>query len=68
MHQQISDLLELTGVGDVEDVVAAIVQIVAGSPDGAQRGVPCGNAGQADAFLRAVWQGVGLAHNKSPPG
>ena len=54
VHQEIGDLLELALLGDVEDVVAAIVQIVAGAPDSAQRGVAGGDAGQADAFLCAV--------------
>ena len=37
VHQQIGDLLEFARVGEVENVVAAIVQIVAGVADGAQR-------------------------------
>ena len=36
MHQQVGDFLELTGVGDVQDVIAAIVQVVAGQADGAK--------------------------------
>ena len=47
VHQQVGDLLELAGLGDVEDVVAAIVQVVAGAPDRAQRGVAGGDTGQA---------------------
>src|SRR5437879_8767541 len=35
MHQQVRDFLEFGLVGEVEDVVAAIVQVVAGAPDGA---------------------------------
>ena len=62
VHQQVGDLLELAGLGDVEDVVAAIVQIVAGAADGAQRGVAGGDAGQADALLRPVGNGSGFAH------
>ena len=32
VHQQIGDLFELAGVGDVENVVAAVVQVVARPP------------------------------------
>ncbi|MGF6810323.1 hypothetical protein OKW30_005515 [Paraburkholderia sp. Clong3] len=39
MDQQISDLLEFARLGDVENVIAAIVQIVAGLADRAQRAV-----------------------------
>jgi len=35
VDQEVRDLLELRLVGEVENVVAAIVEIVAGSPDGA---------------------------------
>ena len=50
-------------LGDVEDVVAAIVQVVAGAPDGAQRGVAGGDAGQSDAFLCPVGNCGGVAHD-----
>ena len=62
VHQQVGDLLELAGLGDVQDVVTAIVQVVAGAADGAQCGVAGGDAGQADALLRPVWGGSALAH------
>ena len=39
VHEQVGDFLELAGFGDIEDVVAAVVQVVAGAADGAQRGV-----------------------------
>ena len=39
VDQQVGDLLELALLGDVEDVVAAVMQVVAGAADGAQRGV-----------------------------
>jgi hypothetical protein len=35
MHQQMRDLLEFTAIGDVQNVVAAVMQIVAGFADGA---------------------------------
>ena len=41
-----------SSVGDVEDVVAAIVQVVAGPAHRAQRGVAGGDAGQRHGFLR----------------
>ncbi len=62
VHQQVGDLLELAGLGDVEDVVAAVVQVIAGAPDRTQRRVAGGDAGQADAFLRAVGKCGGVAH------
>ena len=40
INQQVGDLLELAGFGHVQDVVAAVVQVVAGAAHGAQRGVP----------------------------
>jgi hypothetical protein len=52
VDQQIGDLLELGLIGEVEDVVAPVMQIVAGAPDGADGGVACGGAGQGDRFLR----------------
>jgi hypothetical protein len=51
VHQQVGDLLELAGVGDVEDVVAAVVQVVAGASHRAQRGVAGDHARQCDGFL-----------------
>src|SRR6266480_4387053 len=51
VYQQVSNFLELRLVGEVEDVVAAVVQVVAGAPDSAQRGVPGDDSGQGDRFL-----------------
>ena len=39
VNQKIRDLLELAGFGDIENVVAAIMQVVSGAADRAQRGV-----------------------------
>ena len=44
VHQQIGNLFELSLVGEIEDVVAAVVQVVAAAPDGAKRGVAGGHA------------------------
>ena len=52
VNQQMRDLLELTMLGDVEDVVTAVVQIVAAASHGAQRGVAGGDAGEGDRLLR----------------
>ncbi|SAL56298.1 hypothetical protein AWB64_06216 [Caballeronia sordidicola] len=43
MHEQIGDLLELGRAGDIENVIAAIMQIVARLADSAQRGVTRGH-------------------------
>jgi hypothetical protein len=45
VHQQVRYFLKLALRGDIEDVVAAVVQIVAGSANRAQRGIARGNAG-----------------------
>src|SRR5580693_3062978 len=52
VDQEVGDLLELRGGGDLEDVVAAVVQVVAGAPDGAQRGVARGHSRKRDRLLR----------------
>ena len=51
MHQEMGDLLELATVRDVEDVVAAVVQIVAGAAHGAQGGVAGHDPGQGDGLF-----------------
>jgi hypothetical protein len=48
VHEQIRDLLEFADIGDVEDVVAAVMQIVAGAPDGAKLGVAGNDTGKRD--------------------
>jgi hypothetical protein len=62
VDQQVGHFLELGLVGEVEDVVAAVVQVVAGAPDGAKRGVAGGDAGQGDGFLGLGGCGGGRAH------
>jgi hypothetical protein len=44
--EQIGHFLELRFIGEVEDVVTAIVQVVARAADGAERGVPGRYAGE----------------------
>ena len=45
VHEEIGNLLELTGLRDVENVVAAVVQVIAGAAHRAQRGVAGDDAG-----------------------
>src|SRR5436309_599510 len=51
VQEQVGNLLEFGLVGEVEDVIAAVVQVVAGAPDGAQGGVPGDDSGQGDRLL-----------------
>jgi hypothetical protein len=61
VDEEVGDFLELGSIGEIEDVVAAVVQVVAGAADRAQRGVPGWNAGQRDRFLGLRGR-RGLAH------
>ena len=47
VDEEVGDFLELTGLGDIEDVVAAIMQVVSGAADRAEGGVAGGDAGQS---------------------
>jgi hypothetical protein len=61
VHQQVSHFLEFRAARDVQDVVAAVMQIVAGAADGAQGRVAGGDAGQGHGFFRFEGDGgVGL--------
>ena len=51
MDQQMRDFLEFAGLGDIEDVVAPVMQVVAGAADRAQRGVAGDDARQGDRFF-----------------
>ena len=51
VHQQIGDFLKLAMFGNIENVVAAIAQVVARLADGAQRGVARRDAGEGDGFF-----------------
>src|SRR5690606_5069818 len=63
VHQQVGDLLELAGPRQVEDVVAAVVQVVAAAANRAQRGVAGGGARQGDGLLRLeAGRGGGIGH------
>ena len=61
VHQQVGHLLELRRLGEVEDVVAAVVQVVALAADRAQRRVAGRHAGQRDRLLRLGSGSRGLA-------
>src|SRR5579859_1210914 len=47
VYEKMCNFLELTGLGDIEDVVAAVVKIVARASHGAQRGVTRDDARQS---------------------
>ena len=51
MDQQVSDFLEFGPLGEFQNVVAAIMQIVAGLADSAQSGVARGNARKRNRFF-----------------
>lgn len=48
MYQQMGDLFEFTDLGNVQNVVAPVVQIVAGLAHGAERRIACRDAGEGD--------------------
>lgn len=51
MYQQMGDLFKLADLGNVQDVVAAVVQVVAGLSHGAQRRIACGHTGEGDGLF-----------------
>jgi len=51
VNEQVGNFLELAVLRQVQDVVAAIVQVIARAPDGAQRRVAGNDAGERDGFL-----------------
>src|SRR3546814_13734965 len=64
MHEQMRDFLELALRGDIENVVAAVVQVIAAAADRAQRGVAGSRAGQRDGFFRLERRGGGFSHRE----
>ena len=67
MHQQVRDFLEFAGLGQLEDVVAAVVQVVAGAPYRAQRRVAGHHAGQRHRLLGLADRCCrGITHGSSP--
>ena len=67
VDEQEGDLLELALLGDLENVVAAVMQVVARAPDGAERGVAGQHPRECHGFLRLQRGGVvhGLFPNSS---
>ena len=59
VDQQVGDLLELGDVGEVEDVVAPVVQVVARAPDGADR--RCSRTGVPDSVTDFLTPGMACA-------
>src|SRR5688572_14554110 len=51
MDQQIGDFLEITALRDLQNIVATIVQIVAGAPYSAERGVACCYSRERNGFF-----------------
>ncbi|MNQ91019.1 hypothetical protein D3C85_1063830 [compost metagenome] len=52
VDQQVGDFLEFAAVGEVENVIATVVQVVTGAADGAQGGVAGGGAAQGHGLFR----------------
>ncbi len=53
VDEQVGDFLELAVLRDVEDVVAAVLQVVAGAADRADRRIAGDDAGQRDGLSSA---------------
>ena len=51
MHQQISNLFKLASRRNIQNVIAAIVQIVARATDRAEGSVTCGHPGKGNGFF-----------------
>ena len=51
MNEKMRDLLELAGFGDIEDIVATIMQVVASSANGAEGRVTGDDAGERDGLF-----------------
>ena len=67
VEQEIGDLFELAVGGELENVVAAIVEVVAVAAYGAERGVASGNAGERYGFLRLEGVGYGCFNRHVRP-
>ena len=67
VNQQMRHFFKFALLGEIENIVAAIVEIVTAFTDSAQRGVARRDAGQRDGFLRfndmgIILQDRGIAH------
>jgi len=59
VDEEVGDLFVAGVLGEIGDVVAAVVEVVAGLADGADRGVACDDAGEGDGFFRGASGGGG---------
>ena len=67
VYQQVGDFFKLALLRQIEDVVTAVAQIVAGAADGTQRGIARRHAGEGDGFFRFESRGFGgCSHGISP--
>jgi hypothetical protein len=69
VDEQVRDFFELTVRGEVDDVEAAIVEVVAAAADGAERGFAGGSAGKGYGLLgfeTCRGGGFGFAHSDPP--
>ena len=62
VNQKECDFLEFAGVSDVENVVTAVVEVVAAATDGAQCSAAGRHAGQGDGFFRFSGDGCVVTH------
>lgn len=68
MDEEERDFFELAAGGEVEDVVAAVVQVVAALADGADAGIAGDHAGEGDGFFcLEKTRRCGLAHRSCVP-
>src|SRR3546814_8195019 len=66
VHQQVRDLLERGPGGQVLDVVATVMEVIAAAADSAQRCIAGGGTGQGHRLLRLGQGGRGVAHRHAP--
>jgi hypothetical protein len=57
IQQQVGDLFKLAVRCEVQDVIAAIVEVIAGAAHGAKRGIARCDAGECDGFFRLEGDG-----------
>jgi len=51
VDQQVGDFLEIASLRDVQDVVTAVMKVIAGAAHGTEGGIAGGHAGQGNGFL-----------------
>jgi hypothetical protein len=60
VEEEVGDFFELAVGGEVEDVIAAVMKIVAVAADGAEGGVAGGDSGEGYGFFGLEGVGSGL--------